>query len=112
MLPDAGDVAWFYFDQTQGTEQEGRRPGLVLSNRSYHERSRRALVCPISRRTAPWFFNVRLPDGMNTQGAVLVDQLRSIDRDSRMFHIIERAPDDVVAEVLAKLSVLIGLERV
>ena len=49
---------------------------------------------------------------MNTQGAVLVDQLRSIDRESRMFHIIERAPDDVVAEVLAKLSVLIGLERV
>jgi mRNA interferase MazF len=110
MLPDAGDVAWVYLDQTEGTEQSGRRPGRVLSNRAYHERSRRALVCPISKRIAPWFFNVPLAEGMITQGTVLVDQLRSIDRESRMFQVIERAPDSVVAEVLAKLSVLIGIE--
>jgi mRNA interferase MazF len=77
-MPDAGDVAWVFLDQTEGTGQSGRRPGLVLSNRAYHEQSRRALICPISER--------------------------------RMFNIIERAPEGVVAEVLAKLSVLIGIE--
>ena len=112
MLPDAGDLAWFYFDQTLGTEQAGRRPGLVLSNRDYHERSPRALVCPISRRTVPYFFNVMLPEGMNTQGVVLVDQLRAMDCERRMHQLIERAPDEVVAEVLAKLSVLLGYDRV
>jgi mRNA interferase MazF len=109
MLPDAGDIAWFYFDETQGTEQAGRRPGLILSNRAYHERSKRALVCPITKRITPWFFGVRLAEGIITQGTVLADQLRSMDRERRMFHIVERAPDQVVAEVRAKLSVLLGL---
>jgi mRNA interferase MazF len=68
MLPDAGDVAWVFLDQTEGTEQSGPRPGLVLSNRAYHEQSRRALICPISRRIAPWFFNVPLAEGMITKG--------------------------------------------
>jgi mRNA interferase MazF len=82
----------------------------VLSNRDYHERSPRVLVCPISRRTAPYFFNVTLPEGMETKGVVLVDQLRAMDRDKRMFRIIERTPGSVVAEVLGKLRVLLGLE--
>jgi mRNA interferase MazF len=109
MLPEAGDIAWFYFDETQGTEQAGRRPGLVLSNRQYHERSKRALVCPITKRITSWFFGVQLTEGMTTQGMVLIDQLRSMDRERRMFRIIERAPDKVIAESLAKLSVLVGL---
>jgi mRNA interferase MazF len=48
-------------------------------------------------------------EGMTTQGMVLVDQLRSMDRERRMFRIIERAPEKVVAEALAKLSILLGL---
>jgi mRNA interferase MazF len=109
MLPDAGDIAWFYFDETRGTEQAGRRPALILSSREYHERSKRALVCPITKRPTQWYFGVGLAAGMLTRGTVLVDQLRSMDRERRMFHIVERAPDSVVAEVLARLKVLVGL---
>jgi mRNA interferase MazF len=110
MLPDAGDIAWVEFDPVNGTEQAGRRPSLVLTHRSYHENSRRALVCPISSNPRHWPFNVLLPEGLKTEGVVLVDQLRAIDRTERMFVIIERAPDEVLVEVKGRLLALLGID--
>ena len=112
MIPEIGDVAWVEFDPVMGTEQAGRRPALVLSDRTYHELSRRAVVCPISIRARPWTFNVPLPSGMITIGMVLVDQIRTIDRTQRMFKIIERAPNAVVADVRGRLAALLRLEQI
>ena len=110
MLPDVGDIAWVDFDPVKGSEQAGRRPGLVLTPESYHQRSRRAIVCPITSNERPWPFNVGLPAGMRTRGAVLVDQVRSIERSERMFDIIERAPVEVIAAVRTRLADLLGFE--
>ena len=112
MLPDAGDIAWVEFDPVKGTEEAGRRPGLVLTPRSYHELSRRAIVCPITSGARAWPLNVRLPDGLKTQGVVLLDQVCAIDRTQRMFAIIERVPDEVLVEVRSKLAVLLGVDAV
>ncbi|SRR5579871_350159 len=112
MLPEIGDVAWVEFDPAMGTEQAGRRPALILSDRTYHELSRRAVVCPISARARPWPFNVPLPPGMITTGLVLVDQIRTIDRTQRMFKIIEHAPDMVIAAVRGCLAALLRLENI
>jgi mRNA interferase MazF len=112
MLPEIGDVAWVEFDPVMGTEQAGRRPALILSDRNYHEMSRRAVVCPISTGARPWAFNVPLPAGMITTGMVLVDQIRTIDRTQRMFKIIEHAPDAVIADVRGRLAALLRLENI
>ena len=112
MLPEIGDVAWVEFDPVMGTEQAGRRPALVLSDRTYHELSRRAIVCPISISARPWAFNVPLPHGMITSGMVLVDRIRTIDRTQRMFKIIEHAPDAVIADVRGRLAALLRLENI
>lgn len=112
MLPDAGDIAWVEFDPVRGTEQAGRRPALVLTERAYHGNSRRALVCPITSNLRRWPFNVALPAGLKTVGAVLVDQARAIDRNARMYAIIERAPDDVLIEVRGRLAALLGIDVV
>jgi mRNA interferase MazF len=56
-----------------------------------------------------WPFNVALPPGLKTIGVVLVDQARAIDRNTRMYAIIERVPDDLLAEVRGRLAALIGL---
>ena len=109
MWPDAGDIAWVEFDPVKGTEQAGRRPALVLTDRAYHENSRRALVCPITSNLHRWPFNVALPPGLKTLGVVLVDQARAIDRTARMYAIIERAPDDVLAEVKGRLAALLRI---
>jgi mRNA interferase MazF len=112
MLPDVGDIAWIEFDPVKGTEQAGRRPGLVLTSLWYHERSRRAIVCPITSSAGPWSFNVPLPSGLKTYGAVLVDQVRTIDRAERMFAIIERAPAEFLADVRGRLAALLGFDIV
>ena len=108
MLPDAGDIAWVEFDPVRGTEQAGRRPALVLTPQAYHQRSTRALVCPITSNIRPWPFKIMLPEGLKTTGAVLVDQLRAIDRSERLFTIIERAPREVLLEALRRLAALLG----
>ena len=110
MLPDLGDIAWVEFDPVLGTEQAGRRPALVLSSRSYHEESWRAVVCPITSKERPWPFNVPLPSGLKTSGVVLVDQVRAIDRSQRRFDIIEQAPDSVVDQVRGRLAALMGID--
>jgi mRNA-degrading endonuclease toxin of MazEF toxin-antitoxin module len=43
-------------------------------------------------------------------GAVLLDQARAIDRSVRMFAIIERVPDDILAEVKRKLAALLDID--
>lgn len=84
---------------------------MVLSPRAYHERSRIAVVCPITSNVNPWPWKVMLPAGLAVSGAILVDQVRSIDRFARSIRVAGKAPMAVVAEVQAKLGVLLGVER-
>jgi mRNA interferase MazF len=107
---EAGDIAWVEFDPVRGTEQAGRRPAMILTSSGYHQRSGRAVVCPISSAQGNWSFNVALPEGMKTFGSVLVDQVRTIERSERLFDVIERASPAVVADVRGRLAALLGLE--
>lgn len=109
VMLDAGDVAWVELDPVLGTEQAGRRPALVLSARSYHEVSARAVVCPITSQARPWPFNVVIPEGLDVEGVILVDQIRTVHRPSRVFEVIGRLPDRVLGDVRDVVAALIGL---
>ena len=109
MLPRAGDIAWVELDPVKGTEQGGRRPALVLSDREYHEASSRAVVCPITTRARSWPFEVQLPTTLKTQGVVLVDQIRTIHRGQRLFEIVETVPNQVLIEMSGKLAALLRI---
>lgn len=108
-LPDRGDLAWLTFTPQSGREQAGHRPALVLSPRIYHERSGLAVVCPITSNKQPWPWKVLLPDELAVSGAVLVDQVRSIDRGARKLRTVGRAPQAIVLDVQAKLAALLGI---
>jgi mRNA interferase MazF len=108
-LPERGALVWVDFTPQSGHEQAGHRPALVVSPRLYHERSRLAVVCPITSNTRPWPWKVMLPQGLAIGGAVLVDQARSIDRASRRLRLAGEAPRSVLAEVQAKLAALLGI---
>ena len=108
-LPERGDLVWVDFTPQAGHEQAGHRPALVISPRIYHERSKTAVVCPITSNIQSWPWKVILPDGRGISGAVLVDQIRSIDRVGRNLRIAGQAPERVVAEVQAKLATLFGV---
>jgi mRNA interferase MazF len=108
-LPERGALVWLDFTPQSGREQAGHRPALVISPRLYHERSKLTVVCPITSNTQPWPWKVLLPEGLAISGAVLVDQIRSIDRDARRLRPAGDAPQTVVAEVQAKLAALFGI---
>ena len=50
-----------------------------------------------------------LPDHLAVSGAVLVDQVRSIDRGARKLRIVGRAPQAILVDVQAKLAALLGI---
>jgi mRNA interferase MazF len=112
MLPDAGDIAWVDFNPVKGTEQGGKRPALIVSERGMHEMTRRAIICPITRNMQPWPTKVLLPDGLAAKGAVLVDQVRSIDRNERILRTLGQVPKPFLAMVRRKLAALLGIELV
>jgi mRNA interferase MazF len=108
--PNAGDIVWAVLDPVLGTEQAGRRPVLLLSDRAYHERSTRAVICPITKTARDWPFEVALPAGLRTVGVVLVDQVRTVHRPSRFKEFIEAAPEATLAEVRGRLKALLNLK--
>ncbi len=77
----AGDVVWVDFDPAFGHEQSGRRPALVISDDTYNQASSFVLVCPITRSPKPWPFKVALSGGLSIEGHILVDQIKSIDKE-------------------------------
>src|SRR5690242_17891324 len=108
-LPDRGNLIWALFSPQAASEQAGRRPGIVLSPAIYHQHSRLAIVCPITSRERGWPTEVRLPTGLPVSGVVLVDHIRSIDREVRKLEIIGMAPDSVLEEINARLAPLLSL---
>jgi mRNA interferase MazF len=106
---DAGDVVWVDFDPALGTEQAGRRPALILTNQDFNSLYPRSVVCPITRNLVPWPTKVLLPSEMRTRGSVLADQPRAMRRSERGFRFIERAPDQVLADVRAILAALLEI---
>jgi mRNA interferase MazF len=107
--PDRGDLVWLIFDPQAGHEQSGRRPALVLSPRGYHQKTPYAVVCPITSRMKGYPFEVLLPEGLPIGGAVLADQVKSIDRHARKIEVAGRATEDVVGLVIARLRALLLL---
>lgn len=105
----AGDVIWAELGPTLGTEQSGRRPALIVSSDWYNERAPRAVVCPITRRSRDWPFDVPLPDTMETVGFVLSDQIRTVHCAERFFGLIESAPPELLGAVRGRLAALLGI---
>jgi mRNA interferase MazF len=108
--PNRGDLVWIDFTPNAGHEQAGRRPALVLSPRAYHQRTPFAVVCPITSTIKGYPFEVVLPDSLPVSGAVLADQVKSIDRHARRIEVAGKVPDDFVQDVLARIGPLLGMD--
>ncbi len=105
---DRGAIVWVNFNPQRGHEQAGRRPALVISPAAYNALSNCILVCPITSNVAPWPWKVLLPQGGPVSGAVLVDQIKSIDVAARQVAAAGLVVDEaVLADVLARLATLV-----
>lgn len=107
---ERGDIYLVSLDPTLGHEQQGTRPVLIVTPLAFNQLTKTPVVLPITTggdfaRTAG--FAVSLLDaGLKTTGVVRCDQPRSIDVTSRHGRKLERVPESVMDEVLAKLVTL------
>jgi len=106
-IPQRGDIIKLELNPRTGSEQSGYRPALVISPITYNQISKIILICPITSRKKGWVFEVELPPEMQTQGVVLVDQIRAVDCVARQTTFIEESPSLLIDEVLAKLEPLV-----
>ncbi len=109
-VPERGDIVWLQFDPHAGHEQAGRRPAFVVSPRTYNRRVGLALVCPLTSRVKGYPFEVVVPDRGKAQGAILADQIKSVDWRARNAVRFDRASPEIVAEVTARIAVLVDPE--
>jgi mRNA interferase MazF len=104
-VPDAGDIAWLAFSPQAGHEQ-GHRPALVLSPADYNARTSLMICCPMTTQIKGYPFEVVV--SKDPPSAVLADQLKSMDWRARRANRKGRVADEVLADVRAKISALIG----
>ena len=102
-----GDSYMVSLDPTQGHEQRGHRPVMVVSPAAFNKMTKLPIVLPITNggsfaRTAG--FAVALDgSGARTTGVVRCDQPRALDIAIRKGRKVETAPQHIVDDVLAKL---------
>ena len=107
-LPQRGDVVWVTLNPQAGHEQAGRRPAVVLSPKSYNDKVGLAILCPITNQVKGYPFEVLLPTGLPIAGAILSDQVKSLDWRARNVELICTLPDDTISEVLQRLGTLLS----
>jgi mRNA interferase MazF len=107
--PDRGDAVWVTFNPQAGHEQTGRRPALVLSPVTYNRKVGLAVLCPITNQIKGYPFEVVIPHGLKVTGAILSDQVKSLDWKAREVKLICKLPPSVTDEALKKLNALLRL---
>lgn len=107
-VPDAGDIVMMDFDPQVGHEQAKRRPALVLTDQRYNRASGLAVVCPLTSKRKPYPF--ALPITLDqVEGAVLVDQLKSLDWSARGAKFHSKVEPALLGKVRQYVAVLLGL---
>ena len=109
-IPERGDILHLELDPALGKEQQGQRNVLVLTMAAFN-RFGLALVAPITQggqfAREHGFTVSMMGAGMNTHGVVLCNQVRMLDFKQRCGKVIERAPEIVVDDVLARVRALL-----
>jgi mRNA interferase MazF len=108
-IPECGDAIWLDFNPQKGHEQLGRRPALVLSPRAYNGKVGLALLCPITAQIKGYPFEVVIPNNLKVAGAILADQIKSLDWRVRRADYICTLPESVISDVLQRLETLLPM---
>ena len=103
-----GEIWLAGLDPTEGHEQRGRRPVLIVSPEAFNRVTKVPVVLPITSggnfaRTTG--FAVALTGaGTKTTGIVRCDQPRALDLGARKGKKLETVPGPIMEEVLARLA--------
>jgi mRNA interferase MazF len=106
-VPEKGDFITLSFDPQSGHEQKGRRPALVISNFLFNKATGLAIVCPITNTNRRVPFHLPVPSSSSLTGFVMVEQVKSVDFNTRKAKFVEKAPSQLIEDVLAIVDVCV-----
>jgi mRNA interferase MazF len=103
-VPESGDIVWLRFSPQTGREQAGHRPALVISPAAYNGKTSLMLCCPMTTHVKGYPFEVLVANS----GAVLADQVKSLDWIQRQAKFKGKVTAAELAGVRAKIIALVG----
>ena len=106
-VPERGDLVWLNFTRHAGHEQAGHRPALVLSPGTYNGKTGLMLCCPVTSQVKGYPFEVMLDGDSPVRGAVLADQVKSVDWQARKTRKAGRADAHAVERALSLIGALL-----
>jgi mRNA interferase ChpB len=101
-----GDIYLVSLDRTEGREQRGHRPVLVVSPAEFNAATKLPVILPITNGgefASRIGFAVPII-GIKTTGVVRCDQPRVLDLAARNGRKVDTLPADLLDEVLAKVA--------
>jgi mRNA interferase MazF len=105
-----GDIVWAGLDPTQGHEQPGRRPVLVLSQDVFNERSGTVIACALTsqepRAGFPLTLELSVPK-LQKRSWVKISQIRTLSV-KRLGKKLGRASVEQLDQVIEGLNEIVG----
>lgn len=99
LVPEQGDILIMNFSPQTGHEQKGRRPAVVVSNRTFNGFTGLAMVCPITNRDRNHPLHIKLDERTQTTGFIFCEQVKALDITARQAVFVEKLPADTRAEL-------------
>lgn len=106
-IPDVGDVAWIDFDPQAGHEQAKRRPAVVLTPKTYNEKTGLLICVPLSTKIKGYPFEISIKG--EKESIALSDQVKSLDWNARRAEYKAKVSQNELEEIKTKLALLIGI---
>jgi len=105
-IPEQGDIVALSFDPQSGHEQKGRRPAIIISNKTFNQHLGLAFACPITNTKRDFPFHIEV-NSENVTGFIMGEQMKSIDYNSRNIKFIEKANQKTVNQILGIIDSII-----
>ena len=99
-VPKKRDIVFIDFSPIKGHEQSGVRPALVISSQLFNQFTKMALLCPITNNIKEFPTHYELKSSKKVTGAVLCENIRSIDYNKRNVKYIDQISQDEYDEIL------------
>ncbi|SFV62564.1 Programmed cell death toxin MazF [hydrothermal vent metagenome] len=106
-IPAQGDIVALNFDPQSGHEQKGRRPAIVISNKTFNQYIGLCFACPITNTNRNMPFHIAC-ESENITGFIMTEQMKSIDYKSRKIKFIEKANQKTVNQILGIIDSIIA----
>lgn len=99
-LPKQGEIVFLDFNPQSGHEQAGRRPAVIISNEQFFQRTRLAIVCPITNTNNRFPLHIPLDARTKTTGVILTEHIKCLDVLSRNVQYVEDLPEDLTKKTI------------